>query len=381
LIYFDNAATTFPKPEAVYEFTDKFYREYGVNVGRGQHKLADKASGLVAETRSLLLDMLHCPNKQVVFTPSATEALNIILQGLNWRGGLNVYITPFEHNAVLRVLHHISGIYELNIKELEVNCEYLTHDIERIKYQFQLDKPDVVIMSHASNVCGLVAPIKEICELAKKHEATTVIDMAQTAGLLDTDLSRVQADYAVFAGHKTLYSTFGIAGFVTDKGKELSPLIFGGTGVDSASLSLPIELPAKFEVGSINVAAVAGLNAALKWIKETTIDSIRKKENHISDVLTDLLCKYRNIKVVGIGEGNHIGVISCTFDGYSADAIGQVLSDHNIAVRTGLHCAPAAHKFLGTFPSGTVRFSVGYFNTDEDIVALDSALQYIKENS
>ncbi len=382
MIYFDNAATTYPKPEEVYQFMDSFYRNYGVNVGRGQYTLADKASSLINETRQLILKLFNCPQKKVVFTPSATESLNIILQGLNWRENYNVYVTPFEHNAVLRVLNYLKGIYHFNIVELYVDKDSIEYDIERIKYQFQDRRPDVVVLCHASNVCGLVAPIKEICELSKEYQATNIIDMAQTAGLIQTDLSEIKADYAVFAGHKTLYGPFGIAGIIMGNDSNLRPLIYGGTGIDSANADLPNTIPEKYEVGSQNSLAIGGLNAALKWINCIGIEQIYHKEIENTQKLYDLLSSFNNIRVIGIKSlKNHIGVFSCVFNGYSSDNIGQVLNNNNIAVRTGLHCAPDAHRFLETFPAGTVRFSVSYFNTDEGFMQLTEALNMIKKDS
>lgn len=378
--YFDNAATTFPKPESVYVFMDDFYRHYGVNVGRGQHRLADKASFLVVETRELLLKLFHCPSKQVIFTPSATEALNVILRGLPWNDGMNVYVSPFEHNAVTRNLNYIKRNTQINIIELAVDRKSLCYDLERIKYQFQENMPHAVVVSHASNVCGIVAPIQDMFILAKKYNATTIVDMAQTAGLIDTNLSVIPADFAVFAGHKTLYGPLGIAGFISSCVNDLQPMIYGGTGVDSANPDLPDALPERFEAGSPNIAAIAGLNAALKWINEIGLDWITKKEQENMSKLLTLLGSYANIKVVSLSEGKQIGVVSCVFEGYSSDSIGKVLSNHDIAVRTGLHCAPTAHRFLGTFPAGTVRFSVSYFNQDDDFEMLRVALDDIEEN-
>jgi len=378
--YFDNAATTFPKPEAVYTFTDKFYREYGVNVGRGQHKLAFAASRLVNETRELLLGLFHCPTKKVVFTHTATEALNIILQGLGIANNYNIYLSPFEHNAVTRVLHHLRGFYDLNIRTLAVDKRTLTYDLEKIKYQFAVDKPNIVVISHASNVCGVIAPIRDICELSKSHNAVNVIDMAQTAGLIDTDLSSSIYDFTVFAGHKTLYAPFGVAGFICTGDIKPNPLLFGGTGIDSANQGLPTTIPEIYEVGSPNIMSIAGLNAALKWLAETEIESVyaREKENHKE--LLKVLSDFENIRVIGsLNMDNCIGVVSCLFDGYSSDNIGQILSEHDIAVRTGLHCAPSAHKFLDTFPTGTVRFSISYFNEKEDFIRLRETLEYIAE--
>lgn len=382
MAYFDNAATTFPKPEQVYSFTDKFYREYGVNVGRGQHKLAFTASKLVAETRELLLRMFNCPAKKVVFTPSATIAMNIVLQGLEIGDSYTIYISPFEHNAVTRIVYALQKNYKLNVIELAVDKQTLRYDTEKIKYQFAENKPNLVIVSHASNVCGVVAPIKDICEMAKPYGSTNVIDMAQTAGLIETDLCSDIYDYAIFAGHKTLYSEFGVAGFICKADATLKPVFFGGTGVDSANQELPCTIPERFEIASPNIRAIASLNSSLKWLNEIGIHNVstKEKENHMR--LLDILNEFDNITVVApANNDNSIGVVSAVFDGYSSDSIGAVLSDRDIAVRTGLHCAPSAHKFLGTFPAGTVRFSVSYFNNDEDFERLKEALEYIYENS
>ena len=380
MIYFDNAATSFPKPESVYSFMDEFYRNYGANVGRGQHKMAFAATKLREETRELLLDLFHCPVKKAVFTNSATEALNIILQGMDIADDMNIYISPFEHNAVTRVLHHLQGIYKLNVHLLTVCKITLEYDLEKIKYQFAEKQPHAVVISHVSNVCGLIAPIKEICELSKGYNALNIIDMAQTAGLIDTDLSSNIYDFAVFAGHKSLYAPFGIAGFVCADGISLKPLMFGGTGLESADQQMPKGIPEKYEVGSPNIAAIAGFNAALKWIINTGIDAIYGVENENHVELLRVLGEFSNIKIVGTKDTKRtIGVVSCQFDDYSADNIGQILNEHDIAVRTGLHCAPAAHTFLGTFPAGTVRFSVSYFNTKSDFERLYEALRYIED--
>ena len=379
--YFDNAATTFPKPESVYDFTDRFYRECGVNVGRGQHKLASKASALVQETRELILDLFHCPAKKVVFTHTATEAINLVLRGLPINDQYTVYISPFEHNAVTRVLYHLQSMYDIQIETLCFDKATMTYDMARIRNQFAEKKPNWMVVSHASNICGVVSPIKDLCRLSKEFGAINIIDMCQTAGLIDTDLSGEDIDFAVFAGHKTLYSPFGVAGVVSSFAIKPQPLLFGGTGVESANQALPESVPERYEVASPDIAAIAGLNASLKWIKETGIENIYAKEQENHKRLIELLLKYENINVLEMGDAETIGVVSCLFDGYGGDSIGQVLSDQNIAVRTGLHCAPIAHKFLGTFPAGTVRFSVSYFNTSEEFEMLENALDYIEANS
>ena len=379
--YFDNAATTFPKPESVYDFTDRFYRECGVNVGRGQHKLASKASALVQKTRELILDLFHCPAKKVVFTHTATEAINLVLRGLPINDKYTVYISPFEHNAVTRVLYHLQTMYDFKVETLSFDKDTMTYDMARIRNQFAEKKPNWMVVSHASNICGLVSPIKELCRLSKEFGAINVIDMCQTAGLVDTDLSGDDIDFAVFAGHKTLYSPLGIAGVVSSFALKPQPLLFGGTGFESANQALPESVPERYEVASPDIAAIAGLNASLKWIKETGIKSIYEKEQANYKRLVELLSRYENIKLIDTADAKSIGVVSCLFEGYGSDSIGQILSEQNVAVRTGLHCAPTAHKFIGTFPAGTVRFSVSYFNTEDDFDVLEAALDYIELNS
>lgn len=379
IAYFDNAATTFPKPEEVYSFMDKFYRECGVNVGRGQHKLSSKANALMEETRALLLELFHCQNKKVIFTSTATEAINLVLLGLEIPSNANIYISPFEHNAVTRVLHHLQKSVTFNIEYLDVDKTDLSYNLKNISTQFASNTPFCVIVSHASNVCGAVAPIKEIFTLAKNYSTITIADMCQTAGLIDTDLSSDIYDYAIFEGHKTLYGSMGIGGLIAKPTIHLPPLIYGGTGVESANQNMPDAIPAKYEAGSHNISAIAGLNASLKWIFKTDIANIFEVEKSNTNRLCELLESYDNITV--IKPKFSVGVVSCTFDNYSSDNIGQVLSDNDIAVRTGLHCSPTAHKFIGTFPAGTVRFSVSYFNTNEDFGKLKSVLDYIEENS
>jgi len=382
IAYFDNAATTFPKPESVYTYMDSYYRSYGVNVGRGQNKLAYKATGMIDETRQLLLKLFYCQNKKIVFSPSSTEALNVLIQGQEYFDGCNIYISPFEHNSVTRVLHHLESQYKIKVHQLSVDRKTLSYDAEKIRTQFLKNKPNFVMVSHASNVCGLIAPIEMICSLAKQYEATTIVDMSQTAGLINTDLSSNDIDFAVFAGHKTLYGPFGISGFITKDSKLPKPLIYGGTGIESANQDLPAQLPARFEAGSVNVAALAGLNASLKWISEIGISELFKKEQINHQRLIETLSAHSNIQIIGSENARQsIGIVSCVFDGYSPDSIGQVLSENNVATRTGLHCSPFAHKFLGTFPAGTVRFSASYFTTEDDFVQLNGALDFIEENS
>lgn len=379
MAYFDNAATTYPKPECVYAFMDSFYRHNGGNAGRGTYEQAANAGKLIAETRQRIQKLLHCPAKQVVFEPTATIALNVILQGLISTGKISrVYISPFEHNAVTRTLHHFEKNGLIKVTQLSVT-KGMRYDLERIRYQFDSEKPDLVILSHASNVCGLVAPVEDIFALAKKHDAATVVDMSQTAGLVDLDCGLQTIDFAVFAGHKTLYGPTGISGFVMNQTIDLPAVFFGGTGFESANQDMPDSLPQKYEFGTLNIAGVAGLYAALGWIEETGIQNIWDREKEHRQRLLDILRRYSFIRIVGSKEGcKYAGIVSCVFDGISSDSAGGILSERGISVRTGLDCAPLAHQFLGTYPAGTVRFSVSWFTNDQDFTDLVSALDDIE---
>lgn len=380
MAYFDNAATTYPKPEVVYTSMDQFYRLNGANAGRGRYNLAQSANALIGETRALMQELLHCPAKQVVFTPTATIALNIIIQGLICKGAQTIYISPFEHNAVTRTLHHFEEAGTISVHQLTVSHD-MKYDLDRIRYQFESERPDLVIVSHASNVFGLIAPVTEICSLAKKFDATTVIDMAQTAGLVDCNLGLNVFDFAVFAGHKTLYGPTGISGFIMDPAIDLPPVIFGGTGFESANQNMPQSLPERYEMGTMNISGIAGLNAALKWGLDQGIEAIWEKEQEHRKKLIELLQEYWFIKIVGNYPGcNYVGIVSCLIEGISSDSAGEVFDRCGIAVRTGLQCAPLAHQFVGTHPAGTIRFSVGYFTSEDDFEELRQALDYIEEN-
>ena len=380
MAYFDNAATTYPKPDSVYSFMDEFYRNSGGSAGRGNYSLASSAKGLIDETRKLLQELLHCPAKQVVFTPTATIALNIIIQGIIATGVKNVYISPFEHNAVTRTLHHFEELGQIKVTQLSVSPS-LQYDLERIKYQFDAVRPDFLIMSHASNVIGLIAPAEEICTLAKNSGAITLVDMAQTAGLVDLNVGLEAIDFAVFAGHKTLLGPTGISGFIMNPAVNLPPVLFGGTGYDSANQNMPDSLPEKYEMGTLNIAGVAGLNAALKWIKDKGIDWVRQQEEINREKLIAILTEYDFLSVVGYNpECKYVGIVSCLMDGISSDSAGKIFSDRGISVRTGLQCAPKAHQFIGTYPAGTIRFSVNLMTADADFEALRYALDDIEAN-
>lgn len=377
MVYFNNAATTYPKPAAVYKAMDEFYRNNAGSLGRGGKEMKS-AGALVADTRQLLKELLHTSQHEVIFTPTATLALNMIIQGLMKLPVKNVYITPFEHNAVTRVLHAYADKINVQILAVNKDCSF---DLERIGYQFADSHPDLVIMSHASNVIGVITPVAEVFALAQKYAAITVVDMAQTAGLVDLDIAKAKCDFAVFAGHKTLYGPTGISGFLMNPAVELPTILYGGTGIDSANQEMPKEIPARYEMGTPNMMAIAGLHAALMELKDTTLSKRRQIEHENREHLLEILQDYDFIKVVGINQNlEYVGVVSCTINGVSSDSAAQLFTKFGVELRTGLHCAPLAHQFLGTYPAGTIRFSVGVYNKEEDYGHLRAMLDYIEEN-
>ncbi len=375
MVYLDNAATTFSKPETVYLAMDKCARELGVNVGRGQYPLAEKANDLVEKTRIQVSELFQAPAMKVVFTPSATISLNIVLQGLDWSTIQNVYISPFEHNGVKRIINYLQTLYKFTINILDVNQIPFCYNLEQQSISFSEVSPDLVILNHASNVCGAVAPAALIFALAKAYGAITVLDVAQSAGLIEISMVEFNVDFLVFAGHKALLGPIGIGGIIMHENNNIRPILFGGTGFDSKNPLMPNSLPFRLEAGSPNIVAIAGLSASLEWIKEKSIVALHAAEQEMYYKLKLLLCERENIQLFGADyQGSQVGVLSCLIDGYSADEVGLLLGKNDIAVRSGLHCAPGAHEFFGTYPGGTVRMSVGGSTSPDDIEVLAEVL-------
>lgn len=378
--YFDNAATTFPKPSVVYDYADSFYRNSGGNIGRGGNALAVAAGEIAKAAKSNLKKLYDCPAGEVVFTASATDALNRILLGLNLAKDDVVYCTPFEHNAVTRPLFHLAETAGIRIEILPFDDETFVPRYEEIEEAFAAQPPRLVVMTHASNVCGAVVPVETIARMAKAYGATTVIDMSQTAGLLPLQLSSDLFDFAVFAGHKTLYGPFGIGGFFCKRGAKLRPVLFGGNGINSVEQRLPENIVQMEEIGSQNTYAIAGLKASTDWLLEQGLEAIRKIEMENRDRLLECLRAAGFCSLIDEGmECERIGVVSALFDGYSPDEGEMVLGRCGVAVRSGIQCAPYAHRFLGTLPAGTIRFSVSALTGDPEFDALERALDVIDE--
>ena len=375
MVYLDNAATTFPKPESVYCAMDKANRELAVNAGRGSYKLAREASGVIAETKSLLRKLVKAENNVgVVFTPSITIALNEIIGGMDWNQNDVVYASPYEHNAVARTLHHVSELYGVKIKLIPLKDKSLEVDIEKFKYELSKEKPKAVFCTHVSNVTGYILPVSEIFTEAKKYGACTVLDSAQSLGLVDIDVRTMPVDIIAFAGHKTLYGPFGICGFVNVSSVKLNTYIVGGTGSDSLNLDMPSGIEVRYESSSTNIVSVHGLNAALK-----EIDAIEafNREKELTDYLVKALEPIEGITVyLPAQREKHIAIVSFVVEGYLSEEIGEILdADFDIAVRTGYHCAPWIHDYIKDKESlGTVRVGVGRYTEKSSIDELIAAL-------
>lgn len=377
MIYLDNAATTFPKPESVYAAMDKMNREGAVNSGRGSYKLAQSASKLISETKTKLRQLVHVDaSAAVVFSPSITIAINQIVNGISFRQKAVVYVSPYEHNAVARSLYELSKRKDLIVKELPLNND-LEIDIEKMKYLFSKEKPEAVFCTHVSNVTGYILPIEEIFKEAKKHGSVNVLDSAQSLGLLDIRADVIDVDLIGFAGHKTLYGPFGIGGFVNASGIKLETFITGGTGSDSLNLEMPTGNESRYESASPNIIAIAGLNAALDNLNQKMHYS---HEKELTDYLIKKLTTIRDINMyLPNNMEKQVGIVSMTVRGMSSDDVGMILDeDFDIAVRTGYHCAPYIHKYLKDEEYlGTVRVGISQFTTKEDIDLFVAAIEEI----
>lgn len=379
MVYLDNAATTFPKPESVYVAMDKINREGSVNAGRGSYKLAQNASELIVDTKMKIRQLVHLDiSAAVIFSPSITIAMNQIISGLHLRENAVVYVSPYEHNAVARSLFKLSKEIALVIKELPLD-DNLEIDVEKMKYEFSKDKPDAVFCTHISNVTGYILPIKEIFAEAKKHGSINVLDSAQSMGLIELRADLIDVDLIGFTGHKTLYGPFGIGGFINVSGVDLDTFIAGGTGSDSLNLEMPSGKESKFESASTNIIAVAGLNAALVNLNQKEHLAY---EQELTSYLIEKLSLIKGIKLyLPSSTKKHVGIVSFTLDDMNSEDVGIILDeDFNIAVRTGYHCAPYIHKYLRDERFlGTIRVGLSQFTTKSDIDQLIDALEEIKE--
>ena len=384
MIYFDNAATTYPKPECVYEQMDKVNRSLSFNAGRGSYALAQQSAQIIDNLRKELLRIVNASDvAEVVLSPSATFALNQIIGGLGIKEEHYIYVSPYEHNAVVRTIYN-QGIFK-NFRE-DVNCgnhirimplaEDGSIDAERLSYEFSIHAPAFVFMTHVSNVTGYILPVEQIAVEAKEYGATVVVDGSQALGLVPFDMAHSMVDFYVFAGHKTPYGPFGVGGFFIRQGKKMDSFVAGGTGSDSLNVHMPESGTGRYEPASPNVLAAAGLLAAIKNVDNAETKRRLALEKERTRYMADRLGSLHNVKLYLPPEDRHVGIAAFNVKGYKASDVGMILdADYDIAVRTGYHCAPLIHEYLDDKEySGVVRASISMFTTVDEIDALVRAV-------
>ncbi len=374
MIYLDNAATTFPKPEEVYEETMRCMKEYGANPGRSGHKLALEAGRTIYNTRELIGQMFNIKNPMnIAFTCNGTDGLNMAIKGI-LKAGDHVITSTMEHNSVLRPL---KALEKTGVELTIIQCDQDgTIDLEDIEKAIK-SNTKVIVTTHASNVLGTIFPIAKIGQIAKKNNLIYIVDAAQTAGLYDIDVEKMNIDVLVFPGHKSLLGPQGTGAMYVREGICIDCTKQGGTGSASESLIQPDIMPDKFESGTPNTPGIAGLGRGIKFIMDTGMANIREHEQELTQYFLDELAKIEELIVYGPKDSKkQAPVVSINIKGEDSSGVGYTLdSEFDIAVRTGLHCAPLAHQTAGTLESGTIRFSIGYFNTKEDI---DHSIEAIK---
>ncbi len=377
IIYLDNGATSFPKPEEVYTFMDYFYRHYGVNPGRSGYDLCVEAGHLVEKTRRLLTQFFNGddPNR-LCFTANSTDALNLIIFGM-LKEGDHAITTTLEHNSVLRPLYHLW-------KWGGVEVDYVPFDgqgfVSPDDFRRRLKKNTrLVIVNHASNVIGTVQPLWEIGLICRENNIPFAIDASQTAGQIPIDLKESYVDIIAFTGHKSLMGPTGIGGLYVREGIEIRLTRAGGTGVRSAVRTHLEEYPYRLEYGTPNLLGIAGLNAGVNWVIKQGVENIHRREMTLTARLRDGLAEIEGvITYCQDSLDQHIAIFLFNVEGLEATETATLLDvDYNIASRAGLQCAPLVHEQLGTDKiKGAVRFGIGPFNTEEHI---DRAIEAVRE--
>jgi cysteine desulfurase family protein len=377
MIYLDNAATSFPKPEAVYRALDAFARASLANPGRAGHKMALAAEHALDDGRHLLNQLFHgqAPERWV-FTLNCTDALNLAIKGALTDGD-HVITSNLEHNSVSRPLRALEVAGRISLTRLPADGGG-TIDPDAVR-KAVTPRTRLVVLTHASNVLGTVQPIAEVGRIAREHDLLFLVDAAQTAGVLPIDVQAQLIDLLAFPGHKSLLGPTGTGALYVGPRARLRPWREGGTGGDSASETQPRELPYYLEGGTPNVLGVAGLSAGVRWVTEQGLERIHAHEVALTERLWHKLEGLGGYEVFGHRDGaRRVATLSFRSAALPAAELGGILDQaFDVAVRPGLHCAPYIHKALGTYPEGTVRVSPGAFSTEEDVDHLVKALSEV----
>ncbi|MGI6539067.1 MAG: aminotransferase class V-fold PLP-dependent enzyme [Caldicoprobacterales bacterium] len=376
MIYMDNAATTWPKPKKVIRAVVRCMEEYGGNPGRSGHNMAVKAGQLLLYTREMLCELFRLEDPfQIIFTSNCTDSLNLAIKGSVLPGD-HVITTTMEHNSVIRPL--------MEMKKQGVELTIVKCSSQGLLDPFDIEKAiqsntKLIVTSHASNVTGTIFPIEAIGRIARNHGIPYLVDAAQTAGVLPINLSDLPVDMMAFPGHKGLLGPQGTGGLYIHPDIQLRSIRQGGTGSQSDSIYQPDFLPDKFETGTMNTPGIAGLGAGVEEIMKEGQSGILAHENRLGKLFLEALSHMKQIKVYGPSDlSKQTGVISINIGDKDSSEVANLLDErYNIAVRGGLHCAPLAHKTIGTFRQGAVRFSYGLFNRLDEVKACIKALEEI----
>lgn len=371
MIYLDNASTTMHKPKAVYGTVYDFLVNHGANASRGAYSESLKSSGVIVDAQNIIAKLFNIKKPQnIIFTQNATYALNIAILGTLKKDD-HAIITQMEHNSVIRP---INSVCSYTVVKADNTGFVLPQDIENAINK----KTKLIVVNHASNVCGTIQDIEAICKIAKLHNIKILIDTAQTAGILTADNAMLDADFIAFSGHKGLMGPMGTGGLYIKNPDDVTPIIYGGTGSESDNLNQPEIMPDKFHCGTLNVCALAGLIEGVKFVLNMGTQKIYEYENELTKHLKNELRSIKRVKVYGADYA--IGNVAFNIASLDSGEAAHMLGD--FALRAGYHCAPLAHVALGTQNTGAIRASVGVFNTKEDIMALVDAVNEIakKEN-
>ncbi len=381
MIYLDNAATSFPKPEGVATAIYEYIKNEGSNINRGAYSKAYSVEAKVHDCRKRINRLFNGPDEsQVIFTKNVTESLNVLLKGY-LKEGDHVLCSSVEHNAVMRPLNQLldRGVSFDRIPCSEDGSLMLDKVEGMIKPNTRL-----IVMTAASNVVGTILPVKEVGEICKKHNIRFFLDSAQMAGVLPIDMVEMNIDGLAFTGHKSLMGPQGIGGFIImpDLNMELDPLLSGGTGSVSHLESIPDFMPDRFEPGTMNIPGILGLREGLLFIEKVGMESIHQKEMALTERflrgIENINKSGQKIKLFGRKDcQGRMAVVSIQVKDMDSSDLADILNtEYDIAVRVGIHCAPIAHHTIKSFPEGTVRFSFGYFNSEDDV---DYALKALRE--